>query len=379
MTLPSLRRGAPVILALLAVTVGAACGGTTFDSAATVTFPESKVPAVTVGNAEFRDQLRAIVSNPGYAALANAWGLDAVIAAGDVTTPAALSAFWLEQELRWGVYEAEFTDLGLTLDDAARSEASQLWDQTFQSSGADFSTFPKSFRNRLVEQLAKYLAVKQYYADVTPEKVKRFYERFEAQICPARRSVAHILVTDEATAREVLDKLVQGGSFAQLAQEYSIDEGSKPGGGALGCATPGAFVPEFEAAVTAAPIGTPVGPVKTEFGFHVIVVGPSTFDDVADQLASALQSSADPRAGGDPLAVSLLVRSARVRVDPRYGTGSVAKDQQGGDRLRVTPPGCPTPADRRGGVLELPVNPAAPSPCTPGSGDEPSDPTGADG
>jgi hypothetical protein len=84
--------------------------------------------------------------------------------------------------------------------------------------------------------------------------------------------VRHILVEDEAEAEDILAQLEEGADFAELAIERSTDPGSGPNGGDLGCAPSVRYVPEFAEAVDNATPGEVVGPVETQFGFHVIVV-----------------------------------------------------------------------------------------------------------
>lgn len=82
----------------------------------------------------------------------------------------------------------------------------------------------------------------------------------------------HILVEDEAVANDLLAQLQGGADFATLAQENSTDPGSGAQGGDLGCAPPDQYVPEFAEAVSAAPLDEVVGPVQTDFGYHLITV-----------------------------------------------------------------------------------------------------------
>ena len=84
--------------------------------------------------------------------------------------------------------------------------------------------------------------------------------------------VRHILVDDEATALAALDALNEGESFAALARAISTDTGTGARGGELGEAYVGNYVPEFRQAIEAAEIGALVGPVESEFGFHVLQV-----------------------------------------------------------------------------------------------------------
>jgi len=80
---------------------------------------------------------------------------------------------------------------------------------------------------------------------------------------------AHILVRKESEAKEVLEKLNKGESFAKLAEQYSID-GTRKRGGDLGTFGHGEMVREFETAAFALEKGKTSGIVKTQFGYHII-------------------------------------------------------------------------------------------------------------
>jgi parvulin-like peptidyl-prolyl isomerase len=82
----------------------------------------------------------------------------------------------------------------------------------------------------------------------------------------------HILVSDEAIALVVIDRLKSGEDFAALAQELSTDTGSAVNGGDLNWFGPGAMVPEFEAAAFALEKtgDYTTTPVKSQFGYHII-------------------------------------------------------------------------------------------------------------
>lgn len=82
----------------------------------------------------------------------------------------------------------------------------------------------------------------------------------------------HILVDSEEVAQDVIDALENGESFADLAAAVSTDTGSGARGGELGWSYTGNYVEGFREAVETAEIGTIVGPVESEFGFHIIQV-----------------------------------------------------------------------------------------------------------
>lgn len=76
----------------------------------------------------------------------------------------------------------------------------------------------------------------------------------------------------KAKAEEALQKVKDGGDFADLAREYSDDPGSGPNGGDLGVFGRGIMVPEFEAAAFALGEGETSELVRTQFGWHIIKV-----------------------------------------------------------------------------------------------------------
>ena len=82
-------------------------------------------------------------------------------------------------------------------------------------------------------------------------------------------SAQHILVEDESTAQELLDKINAEESFEDLAKAHSECPSGKDGG-KLGSFGKGAMVPEFEEAAFALAVGEISGPVKTQFGYHLI-------------------------------------------------------------------------------------------------------------
>ena len=126
---------------------------------------------------------------------------------------------------------------------------------------------------------------------VTDADVKARYDK-EVAALPKQEEVhaRHILVKTEDEAKDVIKQLDAGKSFADLAKEKSTDP-NKADGGDLGYFTKGRMVKEFEEAAFALDKGTYTKtPVKTDFGYHVILVedkrdaAPPAFDQVKDQV-----------------------------------------------------------------------------------------------
>jgi peptidyl-prolyl cis-trans isomerase C len=86
-----------------------------------------------------------------------------------------------------------------------------------------------------------------------------------------RATARHILVPTEAKCLELKARIDGGADFAALAQEHSTCPSGK-GGGDLGSFGPGQMVAEFDKVVFSAEVGVVQGPVKTQFGYHLLEV-----------------------------------------------------------------------------------------------------------
>ncbi len=82
---------------------------------------------------------------------------------------------------------------------------------------------------------------------------------------------SHILVKTEDEANKIMKRLADGEDFAAVAKRFSSCPSGKNGGD-LGWFGKGQMVPEFEQIAFTEQVGKVVGPVKTQFGYHVIKV-----------------------------------------------------------------------------------------------------------
>lgn len=142
-------------------------------------------------------------------------------------------------------------------------------------------------RERVLEDV--YVS-KEIEKGITDAVLKAKYDKIIADN-PGEEEVRarHILVDTEEEAKKLKAELDKGANFAELANKNSKD--SRDGsGGDLGFFTRDRMVPEFAEAAFAAEKGKVVGPVKTQFGWHLILVEdrrkqePPPFDSVKPQL-----------------------------------------------------------------------------------------------
>ncbi|ODA41590.1 Foldase protein PrsA precursor [Desulfosporosinus sp. BG] len=135
-------------------------------------------------------------------------------------------------------------------------------------------------------------------------EVRAFFDKNVANYSQSESVTArHILLKTEDEAKAVIEQLKAGADFVQLAKDKSIEPGAKESGGDLGTFTKGKMVAEFEKAAFAQKVGTfSTTPVKTEFGYHVILVEAHTaavaadYAKVKDQVAQdALNQAKDTK------------------------------------------------------------------------------------
>lgn len=93
----------------------------------------------------------------------------------------------------------------------------------------------------------------------------------------AKASARHILVDTEDQCNQLIDQIKNGEDFAAFAQQHSKCPSGQRGGD-LGQFGPGQMVPEFDTVVFNEAVGVPHGPVRTQFGFHIVEITSRTDD-----------------------------------------------------------------------------------------------------
>lgn len=136
-------------------------------------------------------------------------------------------------------------------------------------------------------------------AAVTDDAMKKVYAEAAKQMGEEQEVRArHILVETEDQAKAILADLKKGGDFAAIAKEKSKDPGSGAQGGDLGYFAKDQMVPEFAEVAFKLDKGKTSDPVKSQFGWHIILVEDKRtkpvpeFDKVKDQIEAYVQRKA---------------------------------------------------------------------------------------
>ena len=209
------------------------------------------------------------------------------------------------------ILEVDLAASDTTVDGAATQAAAESLEA---SNPEAWATTPAPMQNLQIEQQAA-IATWSELEVPTPSDAELRAQYDAGTEASGFVCSSHILVETEAEADAILDQLEGGADFAELAASESIDTGSGANGGSLPCDLTSnfesAYVPEFVEAALAAEIGEPVGPVKSEFGYHIIVLRPSDQVDPAELAALSTEvSQRFRRAASD----------VDVYVDPRFGS-----------------------------------------------------------
>lgn len=245
---------------------------------------------------------------------------------------------------------------GLTISQAQRDDARSMLEQNFMSTSGSslFSQLTPALQQQLIDGVAAQNAlIDAVLADATSDAALReLYDTSGELYKGDLVCVSHILVTagngsaaptdaQYATALQSINaisaQLTGTTNFAAIARAKSQDTGSAPSGGSLGCVKKGTFVTEFDDAAWSIPVGQVSAPVKTKYGYHLLLVsarGKLGFDQVKDSIRSAVVDNAETLLNVE---LAKLAQEVSVGVDGRYGMF-----QQSSGRI-VAPDGAATP------------------------------------
>ena len=210
-------------------------------------------------------------------------------------------------------FQAEATELGIEVPDAdVDKELQKIVETNFDGDEAKLASAleregltEEQARADLRERLLRERVFEDVTKDVevTDEEIRKHYDKNKAQFTqPASRTVRHIVVKSRERANELHEQLEAGADFAALAREHSTDSSTARVGGRLPV-TRGSTLPAFDKVAFELDQGEFSQPVKTSFGWHIVLavsrVKPEKTtpleqveDSLRDQLKSEEQNAA---------------------------------------------------------------------------------------
>lgn len=253
-----------------------------------------------------------IMMNKNYALLAlsgalllgvsQAWaegkdGIAATVNGKNITVAEVRDAYNMNPAIKAKVPFSDFYEK--TLDVFVDGEL--VYQAAVESKVTESDDYKKQLK-AMKEELARKIYIEQQVDKlVNDEQLKKVYADYKKSFKSEKEVKAkHILVDSEAKAKEVITKLNKGGNFDKLAKEYSKEPAD------LGYFPKEAMVPEFADAAFALKKGTySKKPVKTQFGYHVIMVEdtrdskPLTYEKIKPQLKAMMAQGAVGKVIGD--------------------------------------------------------------------------------
>ena len=158
-------------------------------------------------------------------------------------------------------YEVSDKDVDAELD-KVKEQVGDEFEQVLAMQGLTEEELKTDIKTSLLQEEAITEGI-----EISEDEMKKHYDRMSKEV-----KARHILVEDEETADDIKKQLDEGGDFAELAKEYSTDEGTAEEGGEVGFFSVGSMVPEFEDAAFTMEKGDISDPVQSDYGFHIIEV-----------------------------------------------------------------------------------------------------------
>ncbi|MFP5332919.1 MAG: peptidylprolyl isomerase [Acidimicrobiia bacterium] len=197
-----------------------------------------------------------------------------------------------------------------------------------QSGGLSYEEFLAE--QGFTEERIYRIAHQQLVADAVEEKLleaegpisdEELSDRYDAALMDLTQAcVSHILVETEDEALDAKARIEAGESFADVAAEIGTD-GTAANGGELGCSALSQYVPEFALGAYEVPLNQVSEPVRSQFGYHLILVTERTTTPLEEAEAD-LRAAAEIERAGRLVQDWLLqvVGEADVSIDEEYGT-----------------------------------------------------------
>ncbi|MGM0875560.1 MAG: peptidylprolyl isomerase [Bacillota bacterium] len=210
---------------------------------------------------------------------------------GEAALDTLITKNLIEQEVEKEKVSVSKKDIDAELQELIESYGGEeTFNQQLATSGLTMEDVESDVKTNL--QIEKIL---EPLIEITDEEMQTYFDENKDSLAKSKQvKASHILVEDEATAKEVKEKINAGEDFAELAKEYSTDTASAESGGDLGFFGEGSMVAEFEKAAFSMKVDEISEPVKSEYGYHIIKVmdkqeaSEAKFDDSKEEIKGIL-------------------------------------------------------------------------------------------
>lgn len=276
-----------------------------------------------ISQTQLRDALAAISANAGYKCAIQASGTTHISGVGQGTYNAAFSAQVLSILIQDKVVRQAATRQRLVEPSnlhaiaLAQLDTSTAPPSTCPGSGASIvAAFAPSYRDVIVkfQEDEDALAASLAGVSLTASSLSAYAATHETLMSLACVSV--IEVAAQATAASLRSQLLHGASFAAEAKAHSTDSTTAASGGALGCIPDAEFTAPLNADIAGLKVGQVSAPIAFSTSWLLLLVTkrqPETYLEQATSLVASQQAKLN-------VLFPHLIKSAKVQVDPQYGT-----------------------------------------------------------
>ncbi|MFP7348660.1 peptidylprolyl isomerase [Bacillus licheniformis] len=209
----------------------------------------------------------------------------------------------IQQKVLDDKYDVSDKEIDKKLNEYKKSMGDQL-NQLIDQKGEDF--VKEQIKYELLMQKAAKDNIK-----VTDDDVKEYYDGLKGKI-----HLSHILVKEKKTAEEVEKKLKKGEKFEDLAKEYSTDGTAEKGGDLGWVGKDDNMDKDFVKAAFALKTGEISGPVKSQFGYHIIKKDEERgkYEDMKKELKKEVQEQKQNDQTELQSVIDKLVKDADLKV-----------------------------------------------------------------
>ncbi|MFB6498117.1 peptidylprolyl isomerase [Bacillus haynesii] len=209
----------------------------------------------------------------------------------------------VQQKVLDDKYDVSDKEIDKKLNEYKKSMGDQL-NQLIDQKGEDF--VKEQIKYELLMQKAAKDNIK-----VTDDDVKEYYDSLKGKI-----HLSHILVKEKKTAEEVEKKLKKGEKFEDLAKEYSTDGTAEKGGDLGWVGKDDNMDKDFVKAAFALKTGEVSGPVKSQFGYHIIKKDEERgkYEDMKKELKKEVQEQKQNDQTELQSVIDKLVKDADLKV-----------------------------------------------------------------